>query len=136
MNVSKLIHGPRSFMSVSIFEALIEALRGHPEGIGVFCPNGSLRDEPITLKIGSIEIPIEDVLEKCNETAIRSFDSEVAERVKEMVFSTRLETVKRHIDEACEKIDGYTRDLNYDVGRMIEVEFGPNSNWSESSGSC
>lgn len=133
--IKKLVDGERTFMSVSIFETLIESLKDVPDGIHRL-RDPKFTEKEIVLKIGDIEIPFKEVLDQCNLTAERSFDTAVAERAKEMVFSGRLDALRREVDDVCEKIGRATTDINYQVGRLIEDELGPGATWHESAGTC
>ena len=134
MKLSDYITSNRN-LSLPVLNLLVEEAQKRCEGKpdGYLSVLTSLRDEEIVIRVGDIEIPMEDV---AAEVYRQFFDTAVAEGVKAVMAGNEYEKLQDRLRDVSRELEDSLSDIEATVGRMLEKTLGPNSNWQESTGTC
>lgn len=131
MNLQQYITEGRDNLSPAVLNILVDI-----QGDEYLDKIGSLKDAPVVVKIGEIEIPIDAIGSELHRQMSDMFDSAVAEAAKDLVFRLKLDAATDRLRSALDGLSDMAYELNSTVGRALADELGPGANWSESTGSC
>lgn len=125
-------------LSQPVLNLLVEEAQKRTDGAreGYVAILTSLRDEEIVVKVGDIEIPMEDVSAEIYRQFSDRFDIAVAEGVKAVMAGAEYSNLQDRLSEVSRELGDAVSDIEAKVGRMLEKTLGPNSNWQESTGTC
>ena len=123
MKLSDYITSNRN-LSLPVLDLLVEEAQKRCEGKpdGYLSVLTSLREEEIVIRVGDIEIPMEDV---AAEVYRQLFDTAVAEGVKAVMAGNEYEKLQDRLRDVSRELEDSLSDIEATVGRMLEKTLGP-----------
>ena len=111
-------------LSLPVLNLLVEEAQKRCEGKpdGYLSVLTSLRNEEIVIRVGDIEIPMEDV---AAEVYRQFFDTAVAEGVKAVMAGNEYEKLQDRLRDVSRELEDSLSDIEATVGRMLEKTLGP-----------
>ena len=122
MKLSDYITSNRN-LSLPVLDLLVEEAQKRCEGKpdGYLSVLTSLREEEIVIRVGDIEIPMEDV---AAEVYRQLFDTAVAEGVKAVMAGNEYEKLQDRLRDVSRELEDSLSDIEATVGRMLEKTLG------------
>ena len=126
MKLSDYITSNRN-LSLPVLNLLVEEAQKRCEGKpdGYLSVLTSLRDEEIVIRVGDIEIPMEDVAAEVYRQFFDMFDTAVAEGVKAVMAGNEYEKLQDRLRDVSRELEDSLSDIEATVGRMLEKTLGP-----------